>query len=276
MDKSKRRVITPQAVRLMPYLTRVWSYRMLVLKLTKRNLRVKYAQTQLGVLWVVLQPLTGMLIFTLFFSGILNLSEFQIEVPYYLFAYSGFATWIYFVYIVQSAGTSLVQDEALIKKAYFPKLILPISRTLSGLTDYALSLLVLFGMALFGGHLSLSNLIFLPAVVVMTTVVGWAFAFWLSGLTIRYRDFIHLIPYVVNFGIWLSPVFYPTTIIPAKYSFLSYLNPMAGIVDLTRWSILGTPMPNLNVLWSIGGACVLMLVGMIFFVRIEDEIADHV
>ena len=271
-----RRVLTSETPKLVNYLKQVWQYRGLLLHLTRRNLKVKYAQTYLGILWVLLQPLTGMVIFTLFFSGIFDLSEFGIKIPYYLFAYSGYATWIYVVYVVQSAGTALVQDEALIKKSYFPKLILPLSRTLVGLVDYLISLVVLVVIAAFSGYLRLAWIWTLPMIILITTIVAWSVAFWLSALTIRFRDFIHFIPYLINFGIWLSPVFYPATIIPEHFSFLIYLNPIAAIVDLTRCCILGTAAPSFHFVWVLLTSVGLLLMGLKYFLKIENEIADHV
>jgi len=272
----QKREITSETPKLAHYLRQVWLFRGLLLNLTRRNLKVKYAQTYLGIVWVLLQPLTGMVIFTLFFSGIFDLSSFGIEVPYYLFAYSGYATWIYAVYVIQSAGTALVQDETLIKKSYFPKLILPLSRTLVGLVDYIISLAVLVVMAGFSGDLKLYWIWTLPLVILITTIVAWSVAFWLAALTIRFRDFVHLIPYLINFGIWLSPVFYPATIIPAHLSFLIYMNPMAAVVELTRWSILGTAFPGFHFIWVILACSGLLLAGLHYFVRVEDEIADYV
>lgn len=275
-DDEMERVFTPEPPSLLNYLRQVWDHRRLIVNLSRRNLKVKYAQTKLGVLWVILQPLTGMVIFTLFFEGLFDLFEFDIDTPYYLFAYCGYSTWVFFVYVVQGAGTALLQDESLIKRVFFPKMVLPISRALIGLSDYGLSLAVLLLMALVSGNLAYVNLFLLPFAVILTVVVSMGIAVWLAALTIRHRDFVHLIPYLVNFGIWLSPVFYPTTIIPSEYHFLIYFNPMAGIVELTRWSVLGTPLPSVHFIWSFAVALIVLISGVRYFLLIENEISDHV
>lgn len=217
-----------------------------------------------------------MAIFTLFFSGLFDLSSLGISTPYYLFAFCGYASWIYFVYLVQSSGTALVQDEALIKKSYFPKLLLPLSRALVGLVDYVISLLVLFLIAGATGDLKFQWIGLLPIILLLHTMVGLSLAVWLSGLTIRHRDFIHFIPYLVNFGIWLTPIFYPVTIIPEQYAFLSYLNPMSFVADVTRWAILGTNVPDLNYIWSIMLCFILGFAGLKYFITVENDISDNV
>ena len=269
------KVITAEPDSLAEYLRKVYEHRNMILTIARRDLKVKYAQTALGVFWAVLQPITGMVIFSLFFTNIFNLEDFGIYVPYYLFAFAGLSAWLYFTYIVQGAGTSLLSEENLVKKVYFPRIVLPLAKTLVGFVDFGITILLLIAMAAVTGNLYPANLIALPLVILVVTFIGFSLAIWLSALTIRYRDFHHLIPYIVNFGIWLTPVFYPATIIPQKIYYLIYLNPMAGAVDFFRWSVMGTPLPSAYFLVSFAVVFLLLVSGLIYFRRVEDLIADH-
>lgn len=269
------KVITSEPDSLAEYLKKVYEHRKMIITIARRDLKVKYAQTALGVFWAVLQPITGMVIFSLFFTNIFNLEDFGIYVPYYLFAFAGLSAWLYFTYIVQGAGTSLLSEENLVKKVYFPRIVLPLAKTLVGFVDFGITILLLIAMAAVTGNLYPANLIALPLVILVVTFIGFSLAIWLSALTIRYRDFHHLIPYIVNFGIWLTPVFYPATIIPQKIYYLIYFNPMAGAVDFFRWSVMGTPLPSAYFLVSFAVVFLLLVSGLIYFRRVEDLIADH-
>ena len=269
------RTIDSGRVPLTTYLREVWQARRLVLTFARRDIQVKYAQSALGLFWVLLQPITGAVIFTVFFTALFDWGASGIEAPYFLFAFGGYTSWMFFSYIVQSAGSALLQEESLIKKVHFPKLILPFAKSLVGLVDYAVSIVLLLVLALATGSLHWVGLWAMVPAVVLVGILGLSIAIWLSALTIRYRDFHHIIPYIVNFGIWLTPIFFPTSFLRELVGDFIYINPMAGAVDLFRWSILGTPFPSPWFAVSFVVSVVALVAGIRYFQRIEMLIADY-
>jgi len=240
--------------------------------LAKRDVKAKYTQTVLGILWSVIQPLTGLLIFTIFFDKLIKVDTNNI--PYPLFAFSGMVAWYFYTFIVNQGGTSLVDSQYLLKKFYFPRLILPLSKVLVGLVDFGISvILLIILMIILGGMPSFLILLF-PVFLLLAVLTGLSIAIWLSALTIRYRDLQHIIPYLINFSIWLTPVFYPSTLVPESYHFILYLNPMAGIIAGFRWCLLGDLIPSINYLWGILPVIFIFISGIYYFIKIEREIVD--
>lgn len=270
----KSNTISKSNISLINYFVEVFSYRSLILNLVSRDIKVKYAQTFLGVLWVIIQPLTGVFIFTLFFKYVLNVSNWNLGIPYHIYAFCGMNAWLLFSSSIQSAGTSLLNEEQLIKKVYFPRIILPIVRTMGSLIDFLVSTLVLLIVAVFSGVNLSMNIIWFPLILLLTSLISLSVSIWLSALTIRYRDFHHIIPYVINFGIWLTPVFYPASILPEKFSRWLYLNPMATIVDLFRWSFFGASF-RIDTLMGLVIPAVLLIIGLLYFRKIEQLISDY-
>ena len=183
-------------------------------------------------------------------------------------------SWYFFIFIVNQGGTSLVDSEYLIKKIYFPRLILPLTKVVVGLVEFGISVVLLLFIMLLSGHPPKIILFYFPMFLILTMLSGLSVAIWLSALTIRFRDFQHIIPYLVNFGIWLTPVFYPSTLIPDTYRFILYMNPMAGIISGFRWCLLGDIPPSPGYLIGIGLMIVLFVGGLMYFNRIEQEIVD--
>ncbi len=269
---AKTKIISAQQMGWKAYTARLWTYRRFLWVLARRDIKAKYAQTLLGVLWVIIQPLTGLLIFTLFFQQFIPLDTGNI--PYPIFAFTGIVAWYYFAYIVSAAGNALSEGQELVKKIYFPKLILPLTKVMVGFVDFAITfILLLLGLFLFGYTLSWSMLS-VPLFLLLNIICGLSIAIWLSALTLRYRDFYHIIPYLVNFGIWLTPVFYPGTIIPPEYSWALYLNPMAFVIAGFRWALLGDVLPSVYYLVSLVPIFLLFLSGIIYFIRVERKIVD--
>lgn len=268
-------VITSKEESLTDYIQSVLKYRMLIFTLVKRDFKVKYAQTFLGFIWIILQPLTGVTIFTFFFKYLIDTSSWSLEIPYHIYAFSGLIAWIFFSVSLQTAGTSLLNEEQLIKKVYFPRLLLPIVRTVSAMFDFFISAAVLIIVAAFSGVSISLNIIFAPFILVLTAIVALSVSIWLSALTIRFRDFHHIIPYVINFGIWLTPVFYPATLIPEKFKWMIYLNPMSGIIELFRWSFFSTTFPSIYIVLGFIFPCLLFITGLFYFRKIEKLIADY-
>lgn len=254
------------------YLREVWTSRNLVFAFAKRDLKIQYAQTYLGILWSLVQPLTGLLIFNFFFQRVIPL---HLNVPYAVFAFTGIMGWFYFTALVGQAGTSLMANQQLIKKIQFPRLVLPFSKALVGLVEFGISLaLLLLMMALTGTDFS-AKIIFLPVVVGANILTGLAVGIWLSALTIRFRDLHHLIPYLIGFGIWLTPVFYPTSMVPQNFSWIYYLHPAANVIALYRWMFIGMPVNWMQVLCSFGLTLILFFTGLWFFIRNEKFVADY-
>ena len=275
MDKMSRVLLTSKGEKLSQYLHKVFQYRSLAFSLARRDLKVQYAQTFLGLLWSVIQPLTSLLVWTFFFTKLITNVDTG-SIPYPLFAFSGMISWYYFTNIFSNAGTSLVNSQDLIRKIYFPRIILPLSKTLVGFAEFFISLSLLFIMMLFMGKTPSWQIVFLPFFIILNIITGLAFGLWLSALTIRYRDFQHIIPFFIYMGIWLTPVFYPTTLIPSEYNFLIYINPIAAVIAGYRWSLFGGEMLSPYYLVSFGIMTVTLISGFIFFRRNEYVIADYI
>lgn len=271
----RQKVIVAERSGFLSYLKRTYEYRRLILVFARRDLQAQYAQSMLGLLWSVIKPIIGLAIFTLFFDGFIDLGD-QLSIEYPLFAFTGMVAWYYFTFVLAHAGTSVQNSQHIITKVYFPKLILPLSKALVGLVDMGISLLVLGVLMLWWGQVPGWEILALPVVVLANMVVALAVGIWLAALTTRYRDFHHLIPYLINFLIWLTPVFYPATLIPAPYAHLLYLNPMAGIVSGYRWCLLGDVAPSGWYLLSLAVCGLVLLAGVGYFIRVERSMADRV
>jgi len=256
------------------YLRKAYQFRSLIITLARRDLKVQYAQTFLGLLWSVIQPLTSLLVWTFFFDKLIKVDTG--DIPYPLFAFSGMIGWYYFTNIFSNAGTSLVNSQDLIRKIYFPRVVLPLSKVLVGLAEFLISLTLLFIMMLISGKIPTWEIIFLPAFLLLNIITGFSFGLWLSALTIRYRDFQHIIPFFIYLGIWLTPVFYPSSLIPKEYSFLTYTNPIAAVIAGYRWSLFGGEPVSPYYLVSFILMLFILITGFIYFRKNESIIADYI
>jgi lipopolysaccharide transport system permease protein len=271
---DKITIISGRQSGILDYLKLAWKYRSLSIAIAKRDLKIRYSQTFLGILWAVIQPLTGLIVFTIFFN---QLVKIKIPgMPYPLFAFSGMVSWFFFSNIVCNAGVSLVESQDLIRKVYFPRILLLFAKILVGLVEFGISMVMLIVLMVILGYSTTWLVVFLPMFALMNIGVGLSIAIWLGALTIRYRDFHHIIPYLVNFSIWLTPVFYPITLLPPRYEWLMYLNPMAATIAGFRWSLAGGVVPERTYLLSFIPVAVLLVSGLAYFRRVEDEIVDYV
>jgi lipopolysaccharide transport system permease protein len=255
---------------LVEYLIKIWRNRSLILTLAKRDLKVKYAQTLLGLTWTVIQPLVAVTIYTLFFAGLMN---FKTEEPYILFVLSGILLWNLFNYIFSQGSSSLTQNQDLIKKLAFPKIILPISKTILAMVELSITALLLLALMIYFQVELRWSMLLAPFIILPLVLMSLGLAFTLSAITIEKRDLFHIIPFLVNFGIWLTPVFYPVSLIPAKYADLLYLNPIACILQLFRWSLFGGAL-NPLVLVGISLSFLIFIIGFFLFKSKEDKIID--
>lgn len=257
----------------------VWEYRELLFFLAWRDIKVRYKQTALGVMWVLLQPVITVAIFSLLFGGLLKVPSGT--APYPVFAFTALLPWNYFAGALTRSSTSLVGSANLITKVYFPRLIIPLSAVVSGLIDLGVSFLVLTAlMAYYGIHLT-AAVVLLPVLVLLATLTALAFGLWLSALNVRYRDINYLVPFLVQIWMYVTPVIYGTTLIPEQFRFLLGLNPMTGVVEGFRWALLGPSAPVFQTSgWIyVLSACVLVIVlmsGLVYFRTTERTFADIV
>jgi lipopolysaccharide transport system permease protein len=250
-------------------------YRELLLFLTWRDILVRYKQTALGVAWAVIQPIVTMIIFSLIFGKFGKLPSGG--VPYPVFTFTALLPWNLFASSLTRATTSVVGSANMVKKIYFPRMLIPVSSTLSPLVDFAISLVVLFGlMACY--HVPFGwGLLLIPLLVLITLFVALGVGFWLSALNVKYRDVGHAIPFVIQAWMYASPVAYAIALIPLKWQPIYAMNPMVGVINGFRWAILGTGhLPRNTVMLSLAVGLVILVSGAFYFRRMEKTFSDVV
>ncbi|MCB9446950.1 MAG: ABC transporter permease [Flavobacteriales bacterium] len=275
--EAKKRVII-EASKGIPklHLRELLQYKDLFLLLAYRDYRVRYAQTFLGLAWVVVQPLFTLLIFALVFGHAFHIDTGN--VPYPLFAMCGMSAWTYFAFILNQSGNAIIGAQHIIQKIYFPRLIIPFSKVAVGMIDFLVTLVfiavLLFIYAIKPSH----HLVFLPVFVVLTVVSALGMGLWLSAITVRYRDFQHVVPFLVQLGLYISPVAYPAEVVtqslPEWATAIYFLNPVAGIVEGFRWAILGTGALHVFTYISFGITAFIFVSGLYFFKKTERLMAD--
>ncbi len=275
MEKIKTlptRVISAEQDSLSVYLKKIVQHRELILTLAKRDLKVKYAQTYLGLTWTIIQPVTAVIVFSMFFSLLLDIKN---EYPYVLFVLSGVLLWNLFNYIFSQGSTSLTNNQDLIRKLYFPKIILPLSKIVVALVEFGVTLILFIGL-LFFFKIKLTWLVlFSPFVIMNVILFSSGMSLILSAATIKNRDLNHIIPFLISFGIWFTPVFYPVTLVPEKWSSYLFINPMASCIQQFRNTFLPEPF---NVYSYIGFPICLItfILGFLYFKKMEDTIIDNI
>lgn len=256
----------------------LWNYRELVYYFTLRDIQVKYKQTVLGVLWAILQPFLLMIVFTFFFSRQLRFGgEMMHGLPYPLFAYSGLMIWTMFANGLNNSGQSMINNANIIRKIYFPRLIIPLSTVIGTLADFAMTL-ILFGGLLFYYDVKpdyLSMLLVLPLSIAISFITVLGAGSLLSALNVKYRDFRYIIPFLIQVLLFITPVIYPTGILPEGIiGDVLALNPIAGAIELFRASIAGEALDGMLLAKSFLIAVVLLLAGVIYFRKTEYYFAD--
>jgi lipopolysaccharide transport system permease protein len=253
----------------------LWEYRELLYFLAWRDVKVRYKQTGLGVAWAVLQPLLGMLVFTIFFGRLAKVPSDG--VPYPIFSYTGLLAWQLFAYSMTESSTSVVASERLITKIYFPRLVIPIASVLAGLLDFVIAfVLVIVMMARYGIHPGW-RVLTLPLFIVFELATALGVGLWLSALNVQYRDVRYTVPFIVQFWLFASPVVYSSTLVPASWRPLYGLNPMAGVVEGFRWALLAKP-PAPGAMFAVSSIMVaaLLVSGLYYYRRMEKNFADVV
>jgi lipopolysaccharide transport system permease protein len=247
----------------------------LIYFLTWRDVKVRYKQTVIGVGWAVLQPLITMLIFTALFSKVADIPSDG--VPYPMFAFAGLLPWTYFAQAVGRGATSLVSNAGLVTKVYFPRLAIPISAVIAPLVDFGVTCSLLLVMMAYYRITPGLAVVTLPLFLLMSVATALAVSLWLSALCVKYRDVSVVIPFLVQVWLYASPVAYPISVVPERFRLLYSLNPMAGVIEGVRWSLLGTASPDFMVMGiSLVMVVVLLISGTIYFNQTEQTFADIV
>lgn len=258
-------------------LRELWKYRELLYFLTWRDILVRYKQAVIGVGWAVLQPLLTMIVFTVVFNMALGIKSPTTDVPYAVFSFTGLLPWNFFSGALTRSGVSLVGNANLLTKVYFPRLVIPISAVLGGLVDLAISFLVLIGLMAAYGIAPTWNAIWLPLFVLLAFATALAISLWLSALNVLYRDVQYVIPFLVQLWMFVSPVIYPISKIPAGPLRVAFaLNPMTGVIGGFRWALLGEQLPGGYMWISTAAVGVLLFGGLFYFKRMERVFADVV
>lgn len=251
----------------------LWRARGLLYILTLRELKLRYKQTVIGVAWALVQPLLAAAIFTVIFGYFAKMPSG--DIPYPVFALSAVLPWTYFAEAVRRSSTGLVSDAELIRKVYFPRLIIPLAMVLSPLADFAVGLLLLVALCAWYGIAPSATLVFLPVFLVMAIALALSISLWLGPLSVRFRDVMHTLPFLIQVWLYASPVAYPTSVVPEKWRLLYSLNPMVGVIEGFRWVLLGTEQPDLQAMAiSALFITVFLLGGLVYFRRMERSFAD--
>lgn len=257
----------------------LWHYRELLYFLIWRDVKVRYKQTALGIMWIVLQPVITMVVFSVLFGQLLNVPSNG--VPYPIFSFAALLPWQYFAGALTRASTSLVGSANLITKVYFPRLVLPLSGVIGGMVDFAVSFVVLIILMIFYGITPTIRVLWLPAFILLAMLTALAFSLWLSALNVRFRDINYLIPFLIQIWTYATPVIYGSSFIPESFRFLLILNPMTAVVEGFRWALLGGVMTDLSatgieIIIPITITLIVLISGIIFFRTTEKSFADIV
>jgi lipopolysaccharide transport system permease protein len=251
----------------------LWEYRELLYFLVWREIKVRYKQTALGATWAILQPVTTMVVFSLFFGRLAKISSDG--VPYPIFSFAALVPWTFFAAGVTQASMSLVQNARMVKKIYFPRFALPISAVLAGILDFAIALIVLFVMMVFYGILPTANTLWIPLLIALALTTSLGAGLWLAAWNVEFRDVRYVVPFIVQSWLFLTPVAYPSSLLTEPWRFLYGINPMVGVVEGFRWALLGTNRPpGVTILVSTVAALLLLVSGAFYFRRMEKGFAD--
>jgi lipopolysaccharide transport system permease protein len=256
-------------------LSELWAYRELAYFFTWRNIKVRYKQTILGASWAILQPFLTMVVFSLFFGKLAGLDSDG--APYPIWSYAALVPWTFFANGLTTSSASMVGSGNLIKKIYFPRLVLPLSAILSGLVDFALAFVILLVMMIPYGVSPTVNVVWIPFFVLLALSTSLGVGLWLSAMNVQFRDIRYTVPFIVQFWLFASPVAYSTQLLDAGWRTLYAVNPMVGVVEGFRWALLGTdtspgPMIAVSTLTSV----LLLVSGSFYFRRMEKTFADVV
>jgi len=272
----------PTVVRIAPrrgwldlQLAELWSFRELLYFFVWRDVKIRYKQTVVGVAWAVLQPFLAMVVFSLFFGALAKIPSNGL--PYPVFYYCALLPWIYFAGALQLATNTVVEQQRVITKVYFPRILLPMAAVCSGLVDFGIGFLLFVAMMFYYGIFPGAAILVVVPLLLLAVLTALACGLWLSALNAMYRDVRYVVPFLVQFWMFASPVAYPASLVPERWRWLYGLNPMAGVIEGFRWALTGQGQPP-NVMLAASAAVVLVLLfgGLVFFQRAEGTLADVV
>jgi lipopolysaccharide transport system permease protein len=256
-------------------LKELWAYRELLYFLTWRDVKVRYKQTALGAAWAIIQPLFMMIVFTLAFGKLAKIPSDG--VPYPLFAYAALLPWQLFAHSLSEASNSLVSNERLITKVYFPRLVVPIAAVLGGLVDFLVSFVMLLILMAYYRVVPGLAIVTLPLFLALAIATALGVGLWLSALNVQYRDVRYTITFLTQIWLFATPVAYPSSLVPARWRFIYGLNPMAGVVEGFRWALLGKAPPSVPLVTASSiGVALILVGGLFYFRRMEQIFADVV
>lgn len=253
-------------------LNELWAYRELLWVLTTRDIKVRYKQTVLGAGWAIIQPVMTMVVFSIIFGRFAKMPSEGF--PYPVFVYAGLLPWMFFANALTRAGSSVVGSAHLVSKVYFPRLIIPLSSIGTGVVDLAISTAVLFVIMLYFGVEWSANLLAAPLLLVLVVFLALGVGTLIAALNVAYRDFSYLTPFLVQLWMFATPVIYPASLVPERWHWLLYLNPMSGIIEGFRSAFLGKPFDLLPIGLSLLTAIVLFVIGVLYFEKVERRFAD--
>jgi homopolymeric O-antigen transport system permease protein len=256
----------------------LWRYRELFYILSWRDIKVRYKQTTLGILWAVLRPLLTMLVFAYVFGVVAGMKQYS-TVPYAIIVFAAILPWQFFSNALSESSNSLIGNERLITKIYFPRMIIPASSVITSFIDFFISFIILLGLFVYYSYVPPVEILLMPFFWAMAFLASIGPGLYLTALNIKYRDFRHIIPFIVQFGLFISPVGFTSDVVPAKWQWLYSLNPMVGVIDGFRWCIVkGAPNPLLHYPFYISLAAATCLLGISIyqFRRMEKDFADMV
>lgn len=256
-------------------LKEIWKYRELLFFLIWRDVKVRYKQTVFGATWAIIQPFFMMVIFTVVFGNLARIPSDGI--PYPIFSYTALVPWTFFASGLNKSSNSLLASSALIKKIYFPRLVIPLATVFSGLVDFVLAFIVLLGMMMFFGIVPTVAVLWLPFFLLLALVTSLGVGLWLTAMNVQFRDIRYIVPFLVQAWMYASPVVYPSSLLSEPWRTVYGINPMAGVVEGFRWALLGTnTKPGPIIFVSTLVALVLLISGAFYFRRLEKSFADVV
>jgi len=267
--------ITPPAGWFDLELKALWKARELLYFFVWRDIKIRYKQTAIGAAWAVLQPFLTMVVFSLFFGKLAKIPSHGL--PYPVFYYSALLPWTYFATSMQAATSTIVDNQRVITKIYFPRLLLPISAVFSGVVDFLISFVLLLGIMLYYRMIPTLAAVWLPALLLLALLTALGVGLWLSALNAIYRDVRYVVPFLVQFWMFASPVAYPASLVPERWRWLYALNPLTGVIEGFRWALTGQgEAPDRMLAASTVAVLALLAGGLIYFRRIETTMADVV
>ena len=253
----------------------LWRYRELFYILAWRDLKVRYKQTVIGAAWSVIRPILTTVIFTFIFSRVAKLPASG-SAPYALMVFVGMLPWQFFANSLSEASVSLIGNSNLITKVYFPRMIIPASSVITSLVDLGISFVILIGMFFIYHFVPVGTIVFLPFFILIAFVASFGVGLYVTALNVKYRDFRYIIPFIIQFGLYITPVGFSSSIVPEKWRLLYALNPMVGVVDGFRWCILGDPLNLPSFFISIIISLLFLWLGIWYFRKTEKSFADNI